>query len=178
MKLRFLLLTSLIGFLSSCGLYEVIVFLIAITPGPPEAVNFNTDPRILRGSWVMKLTKPDQTPVADAAFNFSATYNTQTTYGFSGSSTIEDVGYNLTGVFDGGQEQTFVKTQTSAIRGAFAQGSLKALSNSTELSFTLDGYNPDKTQAPKFSGRIFEKTVTPENSEQQKLIYGFQLIRQ
>ncbi len=175
--MRSWLLASFVGLLSSCGLIELLVFLIAITPGPPEAVNFNTDPRILRGEWVMKLTKPDQTVVPDVNLNFSATYNDQTKYKFTSSATIESVPYNLTGVFNGHQEQTFVRTQTSAIRPAFAEGKLETPDGLTERSFVIRGYNKYVSDSHSFSGQIYKKTIVPESNEPLEILYTFQLVR-
>jgi hypothetical protein len=175
MKLRLLFATLFISLFSSCDVLFFIILLSSSSGGPAEAVNFNTDKRILRGAWVLKLTKPDQTVLPDIPLDFSATYNDPSSYGFVSPAVIEGQNYDFAGRFFGGHQQTLIQPQFSAQLPMHISGTFKkTLETDTMIIRFFEIADVDRDN-PKYIGEISD---IPIPGDQPKALYSFKLIRQ
>jgi hypothetical protein len=175
MKLRFLLAALFIPLFASCDVLLLIILLSSSNGGPAEAVNFNTDARILRGAWVLKLTKPDRTVLPDVTLDFSATYNDSTSYGFTTPAKIESETFNFVGRFEGGRDQTLIAPQFSAGFPANLWGTFNDASEKSILIMRFFEITRVDRNNPKYIGEI---TDIPIPGNQPKTLYSFSLIRQ
>jgi hypothetical protein len=144
MKLvRVTLLGAALLTLSSCWLL-ILPFIFGGGGGtntPSEVVDFNTDPRILRGAWTATLTDANGT-TSSAAFEFTPAYDSEDQYKVSGTVILEAVTYTVSGVFVGSVDAQFVQPQTSLLPPAGAQLVLSDSSGKTVFDVYLSRNAP------------------------------------
>ena len=121
-------------------LLAFVAVLLTGCPDPREVVNFDTDPRILRGSWNFVLSDPSSnTVVSTQAVVFTPTFISEGSYSVTASVTLEGEVYALAGdVY--AQDRKFVRLQNQPAPSAF---------------FTLTGRATPKTYTAQLDGQVF-----------------------
>ena len=119
-------------------LLALVAVLFTGCPNPRETVNFDTDPRVLSGSWSFVLSDLSSNAVVSTqAVTFTPTFASENQYTVSASVTLEGEVYALSGGVNG-RDLRFVRPQFTPAPDAF---------------FTLTGQNTGKTYSAWISGQ-------------------------
>ncbi len=119
-------------------LLTLVAVLFTSCPDPRETVNFDTDPRVLRGSWNFVLSDVlSNAVVSSQAVTFTPTLVSEDRYTVTASVTLEGEVYALSGGVNG-RDLRFVRPQFTPAPQAF---------------FTLTGQNTGKTYSTWIPGQ-------------------------
>ena len=151
-------------------LLPLLAFVAALFTSCPDtrvAVNFDTDPRVLRGSWNFVLGDTSSSAVVSTqAVSFTPTFVSESSYTVSASVTLEGEVYALTGsVFGLGVK--FVRPQTSFLPPVM----LRLIGQTSGKKYGASMGNPSQFEGPwKYAGSLsVETTDVNGNSENQRL---------
>jgi hypothetical protein len=164
MKLRFWPLISVFLF-SSCG----------------GGLDFQNDPRILRGAWLMKLTRISDQKTFNVPLDFTATYKIEYWYETASPAVIDNVAYTLSGEFYGGYAYTFARPQVAPppeYRATFKDSSgASAMRLIARVISDPKVYASSSADRFVIEGEIFRETPSGEPYQREGL-YAFSLERQ
>jgi hypothetical protein len=143
----------LFGILSLCSSCLLLLLPFIFGSGTTrEVVDFNSDPRILRGAWVGRVATPGETTTRSVTLNLVATYVDETTYTITGSATLEGSTYTVGGYAWGGGTAKYVTPQTSVPRSEGASLQLKDDSNTSVFQIELSYLKPFEDKGMRYEG--------------------------
>ena len=121
-------------------LLTLVAILFTGCPNTRQAVNFDTDPRVLRDSWNFVVSDPANDAVLSTqAVVFTPTFVSERSYSVTASVTLEGEAYTLTGnVY--AQERKFVRLQNQPEPAAY---------------FVLTAQTTTKTYTAQIDGQVF-----------------------
>jgi hypothetical protein len=145
----------LLGTLSLCSSCLLLLLPFIFGSGTTrEVVDFNTDPRILRGVWVARVTTSGEITTRSVTLNLVAGYVDETTYTITGSATSEGTTYTVTGYAWGGGTSKYVNPQTSLPRSEGATLQLRDASNTSVFQMELFYFKPLEDRAMRYEGTL------------------------
>jgi hypothetical protein len=156
----------------------ILVFLFSSCGG---GLDFQNDPRILRGAWIMKLTRLSDQKTFDVPLSFTATYKTEYWYETVSPAVIDNVSYTLSGEFYGGYAYTFARPQVAPPPEYTA--TFKDSSGAITMQLRAGVFSDPKVYASPtadrflIKGEIFRETPSGEPYRRERL-YEFSLERQ
>lgn len=117
-----------------------------------ESLQFDTDPRILRDVWTGELQDyPTEGSQTRLSLSLSAKRISYSMYTFEGTAQLGENKFTVSGSVEGGSEQSYLETQTPAIRPVRTKATLQ---NETSNE-TITLYAEKVIKGPSLSGSAY-----------------------